>query len=47
MYMKQDAERKKSILQIDNAIEMLGPIEKVKGSVLVEDSVENVKKVIE
>lgn len=47
MYMKQDSERKKSILMIDQAIEMLGPIEKIKGNQLIEDSVDNVKKVIE
>lgn len=47
MYMNQDEERKKSILMIDEAIDMLGPIEKVKGNKNIESSVENVKKIIE
>ena len=34
-------------MMIDQAIDMLGPIEKVKGNPIVEQSVQNVKQVIE
>ena len=32
MYMKQDGERKKAMMMIDQAIHTLGPVEKAKGS---------------
>ena len=46
-YLEQDGERKKAMLVIDQAIAMLGPVEKVKGSPHIQDSVSNMKKVIE
>ena len=45
-YLQQDVERRKSIMQIDQAIEMLGPMDKAKGSVDLQFSVNNMNRVL-
>lgn len=47
MYMKQDLERKRSMQMLDDAIEMLGPIEKAKPNPLLVNYVEAMKRAIE
>ena len=47
LYMSQRYERSNAMATIDQALEMLGPIEKVKGNQNIKNSVDNMKKVLE
>ena len=47
LYMSQRYERSNAMATIDQALEMLGPIEKVKGNQNIKNSVDNLKKVLE
>lgn len=46
MYMKQDEERKKSMIMLDKAIEALGPMKKVKANPALHEAVTKVHDVL-
>ena len=46
MYMKQDGERKKAMIMIDQAIEMLGPVTKARGNNHLQQQVDHVRYLV-